>query len=278
MTDLLNLSSSTLNINRDPIDLVHTHSATRSVTHGVRNGLNKDQNANLIQQSNNITQLSMQRIVQQNNINCVRDLNLILANISQLKTEITNKIINSIKSTRNNKIKDKSQEDTENNKSSDKAIDNTDSTEIIESYIILMLIRINAYLIDNQVLQSYKIVVFYQLLNNNPDQYKQMLSIIPYVTGNPLDGLSEIISHNTHGNNKKTSILTKLLNGGFEYTKDWLGLYVINDSLQQYVQQINVSYNNCIYRGFATNYNIDINIACQISRFNLHIPGFSEYW
>jgi hypothetical protein len=272
MTDLTNIPSNTFGHDSNMVD--HDNSCdVRSASSAVRNRLHMRQQTSNIQQSNHITQIDIQSIVKQVNNNCVKDLNLILTNLNQLKSEITNKIFDSVKTKYYKKLMIK-----KNNKQFKEEKEEHKKYIIIETYIIQMLICINSYLKQNRISQSYKIMAFYQIESEVYNKYKQLISIIPYRDGNPLDGISEIVSINTDGQDNKNKILTKLINGGFGYTKDWLDLTVTNETLKQYIQQINITYCNEILRGFSINYNMDIKIGYEQTKFKLHVPEFSKYW
>jgi hypothetical protein len=277
MNDIVNSMPGLSQLDSNRIESGHLHTA-RPVGQMVKQLMNTKQQTGLAGQLSPVAPITMESIIKSTHSNSVKDLNLIMNNINQLTTEIVQKIYNQIKS--NNRIRSypESKEDKCDEETCNEDIDGSSDTYIIDQYIIMILVRIHEYLQDNNITQSYKFIIVYQILQNSSVCFKQVLTMIPFEYAIPMDGISEITTCERNGINTKKQFLSKLISGGFRYTKDWLSLCVIEEMQNQTVQLINICSDHGNLRGFLTNYNLDIAVACHQTRFHMHIQDFVNNW
>ena len=274
-----NLLKSLIQFDNNLLDQLHLHNVSSS-RQQIKSQQHVKQESSLVQQNSQISPSSFHKLILSSRSNCVKDLNLILTNISQLRNDSIHKITGYIKlrNATGLELLDRENEGRNNGDSQKDENSEQDYNTVIDQLVFMLLIEIQLFLIEKQILQSYRVIAFYQYKDDHPREFKQLISFIPYIEGIPMDGLSEISFTNMEGQTRIETVATKLISGGFVYTQDWLGIFVKDAYYKQTIQEISVSCGASSLRGFAINYNLDVSIACQQNKYNLHIPEFIEYW
>jgi hypothetical protein len=210
----------------------------------------------------------------------VTDLNLQLANISQLRSDKTSIISDLVKRYKELEwiLKDR-----EGDSSNNKETDNDDMDELyvveqIESHIKMLLVNIQMYLIDIGSTEPLKIVVLYDVLLSSTLVYKQLFTVVPYNNGYPLGSSSELSIIDEYGNCKSVTKPSRIIDGGFKYSNDWITIEVQGEYLTQVVQEVMVQCGSSYVKGFSLNYDLEMTNISQQTIHNIYIKDFLSVW
>jgi hypothetical protein len=279
MSDIVNSFSSVYRLDGNRVEHGHIYTV-RPTGQILKNIINTKQQPGMAQLLSPVAPLAIERIIKNKQSNNVKDLNLIINSINQLTIEVMQKIIYHQNMSKHYGFRNYPYTG-ENECYQDACNEGNvarDNSDIIELYITILLIKIQTLLQTHKIMNSYKIIIIYQLVNDSNICFKRLTTIIPYESGIPLDGFSEIAIYETNGLVKKIKNIAKLICGGFRYTKDWLSFCVTDEINQKNIQKIRVYSDNEDMTGFTTNYNLEIPTACQQVKFNMHVQDFASNW
>lgn len=262
----------------------HRHSDNANIEglkfggHSIRSQLVTSQhNTQALKQCSLITALTLKQIIKVQQTNCVKELNLVLNNISQLKSVATNQIFSLLRSVAKHWDHLPSRSAWNNSKSEGQEIESAVDFAV-EQYILMLLIKINAYLNDNGVLQSFKVIIVYQLHYSTSLQYKQLLTFIPYVNQIPMDGQSEFVSIDHFGLTEQMSFTAKLVYGEFDISSDWLSIEQTRNNLGTNIQIINGLFSQMRLKGFLLRHDIEKAMTFPQARQSLLVSGLAKHW
>ena len=212
-----------------------------------------------------------------NHSNCVNNLNLISRYVDSLNSESIQALYN--RAVSHPKLLNITRY-IENSFTEDQSKSSFDykNDEHLESHVIEILINLKMHLIDNDILDSFKIIVVYDKKLNNTFIYKQLLTVIPYFNGIPEQSISNISFINLDGALTKYNLPTHLHGGGFTYTSDWLSLFFSQVVSQKNLQRLVIEYGMWQMKGMCLTYNYrEVDSAYQ-QLMKLYVPGFSKIW
>jgi hypothetical protein len=278
MTDLSMLTTNLSQYEINQSERIHSE-GIRTAQHATNSQLlNVNNRAQPIPESSLIAPLTIERIVHSNQSNCINELNIIISNIKQLKSEAASQIFKYLKLV-TTKCSYFDQDNEQKKGDGDKWKEIEKAIEIsIEQYVVMLLIQIKKNLLNNQISQVYKVIAIFQLLNARTLRYKQILSFIPYHRGIPLDGQSEFINIDNNGTNVIKTFSTRLALGGFCYSKDWLSMEVSEENSKNGFQKLIVSHGSIRMTGYSIIYDPEGAMVSEPGKQSLHLSGIANYW
>jgi hypothetical protein len=213
---------------------------------------------------------------------CVKNLNITPVKIDKIHAEnITNLLVCK-------KWKDKSIGKNESDivdGNDDSATDNGDSgrddiniEEQLELLLIEKVTNLRKYLIYECHYTSFVILSFFQVQAGLHVNYKQILSVIPFINAIPQNSLCSVSQVNEKGCVSEVSMFLQMVAGGFLYTSDWLGIISVLPGDQAFFKKLNIEYKHTEIQATIMYSSESQDGLLDFNNTNLYIPGFSKIW
>jgi hypothetical protein len=214
--------------------------------------------------------------------NCVKNLNITSMQIDKIHAEnITNLLVC-------NKWRDHSLGENESDMvdgDDDSSNDNGDLEqnyinieEQLELLLIEKIINLKKYLIYECRYTSFMILSFCQVQAGLHVNYKQMLSVIPFIDATPQNSLCSVSQVNERGDISEASMSLQMVAGGFLYTSDWLGIISVLPGDQSLFKKVIIEYQRTEIQAIVLNNTKSEDDVLDFNNTNIYIPGFSKIW
>ncbi len=232
---------------------------------------------NISNQSNNVIhQLLPIKQIGIDDRNSESNANILNNKISQLKCEISNTIIDTIKKYR---LRKQGQGNSGDNSNDEMKEDYEFSLEAqIETYLKIMILKIQILLIDMGSIETYKIVTIYELNISSVIKYKQMITLVPYINGAPQRSISEITRVDDQGAVKTINTPSYLIDGGFKYLGNWLSINVCKETINVEVQKLDVQCGLKTLKGYSITCDLEMQQISKKMSHNMYISDFQNIW